>query len=82
MILVGPRPPLPEEVVEYTSNQRRRLAIKPGITGLWQVSGRENINFDEWIELDLYYIYNWSLWMDLTILLKTVGVVFGRRGAR
>jgi exopolysaccharide biosynthesis polyprenyl glycosylphosphotransferase len=81
MTLVGPRPPLPQEVAEYTSNQRRRLDVKPGITGLWQVSGRNDIEFDEWVELDLYYIHNWSLWMEFTILLRTVGVVMSGRGA-
>jgi exopolysaccharide biosynthesis polyprenyl glycosylphosphotransferase len=81
MSLVGPRPPLPAEVKQYTREQRRRLTIKPGITGPWQVSGRSNIGFDEWVRLDVYYIQNWSLLLDLTILLKTVGVVLGRKGA-
>ena len=81
MSLVGPRPPLPAEVKQYTREQRRRLTIKPGITGPWQVSGRSNIGFDEWVRLDVYYIQNWSLLLDLTILLKTVAVVVGRKGA-
>ncbi|MEX2043530.1 MAG: sugar transferase [Patescibacteria group bacterium] len=81
MSLVGPRPPIPSEVKKYNRQQRRRLTIKPGITGPWQVSGRSNIGFDEWMRLDLYYIQNWSLLLDLTILLKTVRAVFGRKGA-
>lgn len=81
MSLVGPRPPLPAEVKKYTREQRRRLTIKPGITGPWQVSGRSNVSFDEWVRLDVYYIQNWSLLLDLTILLKTVGVVVSRKGA-
>lgn len=81
MSLVGPRPPLPAEVKQYTREQRRRLTIKPGITGPWQVSGRSNVSFDEWVRLDVYYIQNWSLLLDLTILLKTVGVVVTRKGA-
>lgn len=81
MSLVGPRPPLPAEVKQYTREQRRRLTIKPGITGPWQVSGRSDIGFDEWVRLDVYYIQNWSLLLDLTIMLKTVGVVLGRKGA-
>ena len=81
MSLVGPRPPLPSEVKQYTREQRRRLTIKPGITGPWQVSGRSDISFDEWVRLDTYYIQNWSLLLDLTILLKTLGAVLTRRGA-
>lgn len=81
MSLVGPRPPLPNEVTQYTREQRRRLAVKPGLTGPWQVSGRSDISFDEWVRLDIYYIQNWSLLLDLTILLKTVGVVLTRKGA-
>ena len=81
MSLVGPRPPLPDEVKQYTREQRKRLTIKPGITGPWQVSGRSSIGFDEWVRLDIYYIQNWSLLLDLTILLKTVAVVVTRKGA-
>jgi lipopolysaccharide/colanic/teichoic acid biosynthesis glycosyltransferase len=65
MSLVGPRPPLPEEVAQYKGWQRRRLSMKPGITGLWQVSGRNLIDFDQWMKLDLEYIDNWSLWLDV-----------------
>ena len=81
MSLVGPRPPLPDEVEKYTWNQRRRLSVKPGITGLWQVSGRSELSFEEWVKLDLSYIDNWSIWYDLKILLKTIKVVLSRQGA-
>lgn len=81
MSLVGPRPPLPNEVKKYTREQRKRLTIKPGITGPWQVSGRSKVGFDEWVRLDLYYIQHWSLLLDLTILLKTVRAVVSRKGA-
>lgn len=81
MSFVGPRPPLPEEVEQYTSWQRRRLSMKPGITGLWQVSGRNQIDFHEWIKLDLEYIDNWSLWLDFKIILKTIPAVLSGRGA-
>jgi lipopolysaccharide/colanic/teichoic acid biosynthesis glycosyltransferase len=82
MSLVGPRPPLPQEVARYERWQRRRLSMKPGITCLWQVSGRNEINFQDWMKLDLTYIDNWSLLLDLKILLKTVPVVILGRGAR
>ncbi len=82
MSLVGPRAPLPEEVKEYTRWQRRRLSVKPGITCLWQVSGRNEIDFHEWMKLDLHYIDNWSLLLDLKILLRTFPVVLFGRGAR
>ncbi len=82
MSLVGPRAPLPEEVREYSRWQRRRLSVKPGITCLWQVSGRNEIDFHEWIKLDLHYIDNWSLLLDLKILLRTFPVVLFGKGAR
>ena len=82
MSLVGPRPPLPQEVARYERWQRRRLSMKPGITCLWQVSGRNEVNFQDWMKLDLTYIDNWSLLLDLKILLKTVPVVILGRGAR
>jgi len=82
MSLVGPRPPLAEEVAQYTGWQRRRLSIKPGITCLWQVSGRSQIDFDRWMELDLHYINHWSLMLDLEILLRTVPAVLTAKGAR
>ena len=81
MSLVGPRPPLPGEVGKYTWNQRRRLSVKPGMTGLWQVSGRSNLGFKEWVDLDLAYIDNWSLWRDFLILFRTLHVVVVGRGA-
>lgn len=81
MSLIGPRPPMPEEVEKYTKNQRRRLGVKPGITGMWQVSGRSEVSFDEWVRLDAYYIENWSLWLDFQIFLKTIWVVIRGRGA-
>jgi exopolysaccharide biosynthesis polyprenyl glycosylphosphotransferase len=82
MSLVGPRAPLPEEVKEYTRWQRRRLSVKPGITCLWQVSGRNEIDFHEWMKLDLHYIDNWSLLLDFKILLRTFPVVLFGKGAR
>jgi exopolysaccharide biosynthesis polyprenyl glycosylphosphotransferase len=81
MSLVGPRPPIPAEVEQYTWDQRRRLSVKPGMTGLWQVSGRSDLSFKEWVELDLQYIDSWSIWKDFTILMKTFRVVIGGRGA-
>lgn len=81
MSFVGPRPPLPEEVEKYEGWQRRRLSMKPGITGLWQVSGRNQIAFHDWMKLDLEYIDNWSLWLDVKILLKTIPVVLSGKGA-
>jgi exopolysaccharide biosynthesis polyprenyl glycosylphosphotransferase len=81
MSLVGPRPPIPSEVEKYDRWQRRRLSMKPGITCLWQVSGRNQLPFDVWMKLDLEYIDNWSLWLDFKILLKTVYVVATGYGA-
>ena len=80
MSLVGPRPPLPSEVVEYDIWHRRRLSMKPGITGLWQVESRHQPSFDRWVELDLSYIDRWTLWLDLRILLRTVPSVLMARG--
>lgn len=82
MSLVGPRPPLPEEVSRYQPWQHRRLSMKPGITCLWQVSGRNDLDFDRWMALDLKYIDTWSPMLDLKILLKTVPAVLSGRGAR
>lgn len=81
MSLVGPRPPLMNEVVNYTWAQRRRLSVKPGMTGLWQVSGRSDVDFEEWVELDLKYIDTWSILKDFSILLRTFRAVFEGRGA-
>ncbi len=81
MSLVGPRPPLPSEVAEYKPWQRRRLSVKPGLTGLWQVSGRNNIDFEEWMRMDLRYIDDWSLWLDIKIIFKTVPAVLFKIGA-
>ncbi len=81
MSLVGPRPPIPDEVARYQRWQRRRLSMKPGLTCLWQISGRNQIDFDRWMELDLQYIDSWSPWLDFKILLKTVPAVLSGRGA-
>ncbi|MGB5684933.1 MAG: sugar transferase [Candidatus Electrothrix sp.] len=80
MSLVGPRPPLPDEVKEYEPWQRRRLSMKPGLTCTWQVNGRNNINFEHWMRLDLEYIDQWSLMLDSKILLKTVREVISFHG--
>jgi exopolysaccharide biosynthesis polyprenyl glycosylphosphotransferase len=81
MSLVGPRPPLPKEVAAYDRWQRRKLTVKPGLTCLWQVNGRNRIDFENWMKLDLQYIDNWSLWLDTKILMKTVPAVLKRSGA-
>lgn len=81
MSLVGPRPPLPREVEAYEHDVRRRLLVKPGLTGLWQVSGRSNLSWQDSVRLDLYYVENWSLAGDLVIILRTVRAVFGSTGA-
>ncbi|WP_374068738.1 sugar transferase [Arthrobacter sp. PvP102] len=81
MSLVGPRPPLPREVEAYEHDVRRRLLVKPGLTGLWQVSGRSNLSWQDSVRLDLYYVENWSLAGDLVIILRTVRAVFHSTGA-
>lgn len=81
MSLVGPRPPLPREVAEYPGDVRRRLLVKPGLTGLWQVSGRSDLSWEEAVRLDLSYVENWFLGLDLSIILRTVTAVLARRGA-
>jgi exopolysaccharide biosynthesis polyprenyl glycosylphosphotransferase len=81
MSFVGPRPPVPEEVDQYEDWQRRRLSMKPGLTCLWQVNGRSELGFDEWMKLDLEYIDTWSLGLDLKILLKTIPAVLSTKGA-
>ncbi|WP_028553102.1 sugar transferase [Paenibacillus sp. UNC451MF] len=81
MSLVGPRPPLPNEVERYGDWEWRRLEVLPGITGLWQVSGRSDLSFQQWMNLDVYYIENWSITFDIKILLKTIPVVIKGEGA-
>lgn len=81
MSIVGPRPPIPAEVAKYNRQQRRRLSVKPGITCIWQVSGRNQVDFGRWMEMDLEYIDNWSLWLDLKLFLQTVPAVVFTRGA-
>ena len=81
MSLVGPRPPLPKEVESYAQDVHRRFLVRPGITGLWQVSGRSNLSWEESVRLDLYYVENWSILGDLQILWRTARAVIGRDGA-
>lgn len=81
MSLVGPRPPLPREVEEYTNYDRQRLLVVPGCTGLWQVSGRSNVGFSEMVELDIQYIKNRSVFKDFKIIFKTILVLFGSKNA-
>lgn len=81
MSLVGPRPPLPKEVNMYDSRHRKRLSVTPGITCIWQISGRNDVDFEEWMDMDADYVDQWSLWMDIKILAKTVPVVLLKKGA-
>ena len=81
MSLVGPRPPLPGEVERYTDDVRRRLGVRPGMTGLWQVSGRSDLSWEDSVRLDLYYVDNWSIVQDLAILARTMLAVVSSRGA-
>jgi exopolysaccharide biosynthesis polyprenyl glycosylphosphotransferase len=81
MSLVGPRPPLPQEVARYDQRQMRRLEVKPGMTGMWQISGRSDLSFDEMVMMDIHYVENWSLGLDVTILLRTIAAVLARHGA-
>jgi lipopolysaccharide/colanic/teichoic acid biosynthesis glycosyltransferase len=81
MSLVGPRPPLADEVAGYEAATHRRLYVRPGMTGLWQISGRADLPWDETVRLDLYYVENWSLALDALILWKTVFAVLRGRGA-
>jgi lipopolysaccharide/colanic/teichoic acid biosynthesis glycosyltransferase len=80
MSLVGPRPPLPHEVMEYATFDRRRLSMRPGITCLWQIGGRNSVDFDDWVKLDLEYIDTWSLVSDLKILLRTIPAIMRGTG--
>jgi exopolysaccharide biosynthesis polyprenyl glycosylphosphotransferase len=81
MSLVGPRPALPEEAAAYAEHVRRRLVVKPGLTGLWQVNGRSDLSWVESVRLDLRYVENWSFALDLQILWKTISVIVRRSGA-
>jgi len=81
MSLVGPRPPLPREVEQYRPSDKIRLSVKPGLTCLWQIRGRSTLGFDTWMEYDREYISNVSLWVDLSILVRTVWAVLSTRGA-
>ncbi|KFF57953.1 polyprenyl glycosylphosphotransferase, partial [Cryobacterium sp. MLB-32] len=81
MSIVGPRPPLPSEVEGYDSHVHRRLYIKPGLTGMWQVNGRSNLSWDDSVRLDLYYVENWSLAGDLMIIWRTFKVIVQSDGA-
>jgi lipopolysaccharide/colanic/teichoic acid biosynthesis glycosyltransferase len=81
MSLVGPRPPLPSEVARYDAWHRRRLEVKPGLTGIWQVSGRSDLPFDEMAMMDIYYIDNWSVALDVKILIRTFIAVLRGQGA-
>ena len=81
MSLVGPRPPLPKEVKEYTEHDKLRLTVKPGCTGLWQVSGRNDVGFEEMVRLDLDYINHRNIYYDINILVRTVGVFLKPNGA-
>lgn len=81
MSIVGPRPPIASEVKEYKLSHLRRLNVTPGITGLWQVQGRKDPSFDSYVSLDMTYIDNWSIWLDMTIILRTIGVVLAGTGS-
>jgi len=81
MSIVGPRPAIPHEVAEYSHYHKQRLLVKPGLTCIWQVSGRNSIGFEEWMEMDLEYIEKRNLWMDIKLIFKTVGVLFGDENA-
>jgi lipopolysaccharide/colanic/teichoic acid biosynthesis glycosyltransferase len=81
MSIVGPRPQIVEEVSFYDNYAKRRLMILPGLTGLWQVSGRADVDYDEMIKLDIYYLENWSIGLDIKIIYKTFSAVFSKKGA-
>jgi len=82
MSIVGPRPSLPKEVVQFTPFQKRRLVAKPGLTCYWQVNGRSDVSFKEWMIMDVEYIEDRNTWVDIVLIFKTVGVLFGDEGAR
>jgi lipopolysaccharide/colanic/teichoic acid biosynthesis glycosyltransferase len=79
--LVGPRPIVEQELERYGTGRSALLSLKPGLTGLWQVSGRNDISYDERVKMDLYYIEHWSLWLDIKIIVRTIRIVFARQGA-
>ena len=81
MSLVGPRPSLPKEVAQFEDWMHRRLEVKPGLTCYWQVSGRNNIDFEDWMKLDIRYVEEKNLWIDIKLIFKTVGVLFGDKNA-
>ena len=81
MSLVGPRPALPRETARYTTRLRTRLRVKPGLTGLWQVNGRHELPFADYVRYDLFYVENWSLGLDLYVIAKTIPALLGRRGS-
>ena len=81
MNLIGPRPIVRDEVEKYGEAFYELIKVKPGISGLWQISGRNDLDYEERIQLDLFYIKNWSLWMDIMIMFKTLSVVLRRKGA-
>jgi lipopolysaccharide/colanic/teichoic acid biosynthesis glycosyltransferase len=81
MSLVGPRPPLPQETAGYSKYHWRRMEVPPGMTGLWQVSGRSRLTFDEMVRLDLFYIENWAVSLDIGLMLRTIPAVIFARGS-
>jgi lipopolysaccharide/colanic/teichoic acid biosynthesis glycosyltransferase len=82
MSLVGPRPPLPNEVAEYSSKAMKRLTVKPGLTGYWQTRGRSDLGFEKMVDLDLEYIRERSFFADIRVIMRTVAIVFNGNGAR
>ena len=81
MSIVGPRPPLPSEVSQYTDYDKQRLMVTPGATGMWQVGGRNDVDFDTMVQLDLTYIQERSVWLDLKIMFKTIAIMIKPNGA-
>ena len=81
MSLVGPRPVVVDELKNYGNDVEYYLTAKPGMTGIWQISGRNDVDYDTRVKMDSWYVKNWSLWSDIVIILKTIPVVFGRNGA-
>ncbi|MCK5399886.1 sugar transferase, partial [bacterium] len=81
MSLVGPRPEMPFIVEKYKPIYRCRLLVLPGLTGLWQVSGRSELSFDDMVKLDIFYVEHWSMWLDIKIILKTIPAILSSKGA-